>query len=312
MATPSRTPTHGLATRFASLAALFLGGACGTDAPPAPAPEVLSRGEEPRQSIELDAVPLDPCAFDLAVEMAVGLMHGQNAEKDRHIAPIHVALQLRADPAISGRGNFGELIVGETTITEAGADPEVVKNWNDDLKRMTPRGIKARLEADSRGRMTKVDLRIPSPAPNTVRQLLQSVKSVFELFAVPRCDEPVGVGAQLRDQRKVSLSGMNLDLDATYTLRSIEADRLVFDTEMKLRALPQLIDLPSSKDPASKAELLSAGGIGVGRIVVPRHRIGPLEGKLSLPLTMEVRLQFEGKETVVKSRIDLGLTLTAR
>lgn len=312
MATPSRIQSPGHATRFASLAALLLCGACGSDAPPAPPPEVLSRGEEPRQSIALDAVPLDPRSFDLAVEMAVSLMHGQQTEKNRHIAPIHVALQLHADPAISGRGNYGELIVGETTITEEGADPEVLKNWNDDLKRMTPRGIKARLEADSRGRMTKVDLKIPSPAPNTVTQLLQSVKSVFELFGVPRCDEPVGVGAQLRDQRRVTLSGMNLDLDATYTLRAIEANRLVFDTEMKFRALPQLIDLPSSKDPASKAELLSAGGVGTGRIVVPRDRIGPLEGKLSLPLTMEVRLLYEGKESVMRSLIDLGLTLTPK
>lgn len=316
MATPRPSLVRSTAARFAAFASLLplvaLPPGCGKDAPAAPAPELLDRGAEPRASIAFRPRPVPPRSFDLAIEMSSGVLVGQRDTAERRVAPVHVALELRPDPAISGRGEYAEFIVGETTLTEEGADPEVLKNWKEDLKRMTPRGVKGRLEADSRGRVAKVELKMPKPAPNTVRQLLESAQTVFELFCVPRCDEPVGVGAKLRDRREVSLSGMKVDLDATYTLVSIDGERLTFDTAMKIRALPQLIALPSAKDRDSKAEVLSALGEGRGRIVVPLDRIGPIEGTLALPVEMEIRVFHEGKENTMKSAIDLRLSLTPR
>lgn len=312
MANPLRLRSFSSPTTRAALAAAFLLCGCGEEHPDAPAPLVISRGAEPRRSIAFDPKPTPPRSFDLAIEMSTGVLVSDREATQRRVAPIHVALTMRPDPTISGRGEYAEFILGETTLTEEGADPDVLKNWKDDLKRMTPRGIKGRLEADSRGRVAKVELKAPKPAPNTVRQLLDSTKTVFELFCVPRCDEPVGLGAVLSDRREVSLSGMKVDLDATYTLVAVDDDRLTFDIAMKVRALPQLIELPSAKDRDSKAEVLTASGEGKGRVVVPIDRIGPLEGTLSLPVEMEMRLRYEGKERAMKSAIDLKLSLTSQ
>jgi hypothetical protein len=282
---------------------------CSPETPLAPPPEIVAKGEAPHYELEFDPRPVPPTDFELVIEMGIGMQHGATGQGDRRVAPIAVDIRLEPDPAASGVPLRASFVVGDVTLSEENADPEVLANWKADLAKLTPRGIRGKLDGDSRGRIARVELKMPNPAPNTVRQLLQSIKSCFELFAVPRPADTIGLGGVLRDRRPVTLSGMDLELDATYTLAAQDETTLTFSVEMTMRANPQLIELPTARTKESKAELLKAAGTGKGTIIVPRDRIGPHSGSLTIPLEMEVRIFYEGKESTMQSTIDLELDL---
>ncbi len=272
-------------------------------------PEVLATGAEPRASISFEPRPPSKRACVLEIALSVALQQGTFTTADKRVAPVRVSLQTRSDPAIEGSPYHGSFEIVDVTLEEAGADPEVYKQWKDDLDAQTPRGLKGKITADGHGRVTKVDLRMPDPSPNTVRQMLQSVKSGFDIFAAPRPDADVGIGAKLRDRRSISLSGLVLDTEAVYTLVAADDDKLTFDVEMTMHGQPQAFELPGRIDKGTRAQLLSASATAKGRTVVARRSIFPLEGTLSIPVEMEVRVLHEGKEARMQSSIDLTLKL---
>ncbi len=275
-------------------------------------PNVEKAGDGEKQEISITTPPAPSQKAELVVQMIIGVLSGAESQHDQRVAPVRLGIEFKPDPSGANDPMRGAFEIVDSAIDGKDASPELYKQWKEDFGKFDPKGFKGSYTADAFGRILDADVTLPRSVPSTVRQLLQTVRSSFELFSIPRPSAAIGTGAVLRDRRVVTLSGMKLDLEGTYTLLASDEKELTFGADLTLNGHPQAIDLPSAKDDTSKAQLLSASATARGKIVVSRHSIAPLTGELHVPVEMEVGMVYQGKETRLKSTIDLTLTLQRR
>lgn len=260
-------------------------------------PTVENPGAEPRTEFASHAASSEKRSLEVNIILTTGFAAEDGTQAERTVSPILGKLSFEP----SGTDAADYRLLG-AAMEDTPMDATLKGEWAQALELLGHSAIHGTVSYDRTGRPTNNDCSMPpAKSSNLARQYVESMKSVFDLFVVPLPETELGVGAILRDSRAIEFSGLNLELDAKYTLTAIHDDALEFDAELSMRGLPQVIELPSTTKKGAQAQLLGATSTGIGKIRVPRELVGPGSGNLAIDIAMDLRMMNEGKEMRMRS-----------
>lgn len=135
---------------------------------------------------------------------------------------------------------------------------------------------------DARGRMVAAEYDIPGNASPELRNSLQRTQEALRQLMPPLPEEPVAVGARWQAVSDVR-SQIAFRQVSTYTLESMDGDRIVLSVQTVQTADPQPM---ASDQPGVTAELLAFGGEATARIELNLVGLAPTsEGNVAVELT---------------------------
>ncbi len=135
---------------------------------------------------------------------------------------------------------------------------------------------------DARGRMVAAEYELPGSASPELRNSLQRTQEALRQLMPPLPEEPVGVGARWQAVSDVR-SQIAFRQVSTYTLESMEGDRIVLSVQTEQSADPQPM---ASDQPGVTAELLAFDGEASARIELNLVGLAPTsEGNVAVELT---------------------------
>jgi hypothetical protein len=273
-------------------------------------PTLIEAGAEPRSRFEVAGTGATQ-RVAIEIRTAIGLMQGDRLHEDKSIPPVRVVIAIGGNGDVDGATRFR---IESVALAGEASDAELQQMWVEDLGKHDAAGRSGHFVRDRHGRVTAVELDIPPRAPANLQQLLRSVKSLFALALVPSPEQDLGTGARHRDVTTIDFSGMRLDLDATYELLERDDRGTSFGIEASLHALPQPLELPAQKDtkkPQGRAELLAADAKCKGRVTMRAGLPFPVEGRLEIPLQMDVRTLHQNVEQRVRSTVGIDYRIAA-
>lgn len=275
--------------------------------PTARASTVIDAGAEPRSALALHPSGAASRALELSIQMAAGIDLGNHKEPERALPPVVTRLSLFAAPAAPGTAT---VTIEKVEVDGTSPDAKLLSDLMADLRACDPTGTRGTVAFDPSGRVDSVAIEPPPRAPSSIRQHVGNLSFALAQLAVPLPAAPIGPGARFSADREISLSGMTLQEESTWTLTKVEGTRATFHADVKLRGAPQLFDLPGLKK-GSKCELVRADATGAGDLVIDLEpAVAPIarEGALDFRVAMEVHLaDKDGKEQTMNSTIALKI-----
>jgi hypothetical protein len=201
--------------------------------------------------------------------------------------------------------NYTFAVTEAAPVKEPGVQAMVMDAMAKALKNTV--GLKGKGTIDNRGVNKGASFELPPNMDPQTRQLMDGMRDAVGRMSAPLPKEPVGVGGKWKVAQQLTQNGMTLDQNATYTVKSIEGDKLTFDVAVEMNAKPQEVKAPGM--PAgSKMMLETMTGKGGGTTVQNLTSLLPENSNVKIDTAMKSTVEAMGQKQ--KMAMDMTMDVT--
>ena len=277
----------------------------------APPPEItlLEPGAEPFETLVLD--PPDGLieAFEMAMEMSIGMKLGDQRmppmTPPTMVVGIQVELKDKTDDALHLSQRV--LDTGLREISESAAP--MAEAMREAMKGMEK--FSADVELSRTGALRKASIVIADDLPPQVQQTVDQMIDNFGRLQVPLPNEPVGVGARWTAKTNMELNGMSLEQVMTYRLDGREGTRLDLSVDI-VQSLASQTVAPPGMPPGSKVDIQRFVSKGSGNMKMDLAHLLPIEGRTNVELDMAMAVEAAGQKQEMEMTMTMDVSLTGR
>ncbi|EYF07591.1 hypothetical protein [Chondromyces apiculatus] len=258
------------------------GAATGSPAPRGTPPPAARRGPPPAVTLAKSKH-----AFGMYIDMTMAL-HTPGS----HVIPVVIPrMVMLTDLTVSDRDSGGDVRISARSrnvdLDAAQLGPDKASYEDLRAKLAEYKGITTSQTMDPRGNVRDVAMKWPPSLSAQSRQMMSGFSKSMESMASPLPAGAVGPGAQWQSVSRTVTNGVDIVQFASYTLKSIDGDRVVFDvTHQQLAAGP---DLASASVPAGfSTKLVKFDSSGSGTTTIDLKSAVPVSLKLEMTMRMTV------------------------
>jgi hypothetical protein len=169
-------------------------------------------------------------------------------------------------------------------------------------------GLKGRTVVTARGLTQEAAIDVPAGMPQSVQQLIDSMKDSLRNLACPFPEEAVGKNARW-EVKTVVTGPLTIVQKATYALKEATDKSVAFDVTIVQEAPPQVMKSAQSLPPGATMRLEQYAGGGSGATKIALDKITPTS---ALKLTSSSEMQVTAGDQHQKVGIDLAMDLKVK
>lgn len=256
--------------------------------------ELLDAGAEPRKVLRFAPTVGDEFGYEM-VQKSKQSMSSPMGEQEFTVPPTTFGMVTKID-RVDDKGaewtsEFVKIDMGEV---EAGGDPQMAEMIKATMSEVL--GMKIKSSALPSGEVVKVTYESPAKLPADAASMTESAGEELSRNMTPCLpDKAVGVGGKWKVHRKMKSGGMVMTQTETYTVKSIDGDKVSLSFEGTQNAEKQQIDMGAQ---ASTMELWvdSHSGTMSGTWDLDLKRPAPTSA--TVKMNAETKLSMKGAQEI--------------
>lgn len=269
-----------------------------------PVVTLLEAGNDPK-ALRLKLSKDHSVTAEMIMKMAMKMDINGMKPPEVALPPTRMLMDMKITDAQADLYSYTFAVTEAAPMEAKGVQPMVMEAMKKALKNAV--GLKGKGSVDSRGMNKGASFELPPNMDPQTRQLMDGMRDAVGRMSAPLPKEPVGVGGKWKVVQQLKQNGMTLDQTATYTVKSIEGDKVTLDVEVAMNAKPQEVKAPGMP-PNSKMHLEKMTGNGGGQTIQNLTSLLPELAKVNIKTEMKSTVEAMGQKQ--KMGMDMTMDVT--
>lgn len=269
-----------------------------------PVVTLLEAGADPKE-LRLKLAKDQSVTAEMVMKMAMKMDINGMKPPEVALPPTRMLMDMKIVDAQPDLYSYTFAVTEAAPMEAEGVQPMVMEAMKKALANAV--GLKGKGSVDSRGMNKGASFELPDSMDPQTRQLMDGMRDAVGRMSAPLPKEPVGVGGKWKVVQQLKQNGMALDQTATYTVKSIDGDKVTLDVQVEMDAKPQEVKAPGMP-PGAKMNLEKMTGAGGGQTVQNLTSLLPELAQVSIKTEMKSEVEAGGQKQ--KMGMDMTMDVT--
>ncbi|MCB9549944.1 MAG: hypothetical protein H6706_29400 [Myxococcales bacterium] len=291
---------------MAKAAAPAPAGGAAQAAPAEPTVTLLEAGAAPQQTLRLKLKQGDSMTAEMVMKMKMKMNLNGMQPPEVPLPPTRMLMKMEVIEATADRFGYTFEVTEAAPMETPGVQPMVMSAMENALKGAV--GLKGKGAVDHRGMNKGASFELPPNMDPQTRQLMDGMRDAVGRMSAPLPNEAVGVGGKWKVDQTLEQNGMKVNQTATYTVKSIDGDKVNLGVEVAMEAPAQEVKAPGMPEGA-KMHLESLTGKGTGNTTQNLTQLLPQLAEVQVDTAMKSMVEAMGQKQNMSMEMSMDVTI---